>query len=180
MNDEQKDIYNQPADTASAASQPDATADADALREAEERRRAEEQDERERKEHEEAIKAIRRFTEDEGDDEESEFGEISVKSILGGDILQSRFVVKQVLFVMFLVLLSIIYTGNRYNSQQDILTIDSLKIQLQEERYKVLTIESELLNASRQSEIVSLLKQNGDSLLLHTTTPPIAITPDEE
>jgi hypothetical protein len=76
---------------------------------------------------------------------------------------------------MFLVVLAIIYTGNRYSSQQDALLIDSLKAELQEEHYRVLTIESELLNASRQSEIVNLLKHNGDSLLLHSTTPPFIL-----
>ena len=121
-------------------------------------------------EQQEAIKAIKKFA-DEDEDEDS-FGEISLKSIIGGDILQSHFMQHQVLFFMFIVVLTLLYTGNRYASQKEALLIDSLKIELQEERYKVLTIESELLNASRQSEIVKLLKANGDSMLINTTTPP--------
>ncbi len=135
-------------------------------------------EEKEIVEQEEAIEAIKKFTDK--DEDEDGLGEISLKSIIGGDILQSRFMQHQVVFFMFLVLLALIYTGNRYASQQDSLLIDSLKIQLQEERYKVLTIESELLNASRQSEIVKKLKENGDSSLLHTTTPPFAIKMNEE
>ncbi len=131
-------------------------------------------------EQEEAIEAIKKFTDKDEDEDEDGIGEISLKSIIGGDILQSRFMLHQVVFFMFLVILALIYTGNRYASQQDALLIDSLKIQLQEERYKVLTIESELLNASRQSEIVKKLKENGDSSLLHTTTPPFAIKMHEE
>lgn len=131
-------------------------------------------------EQEEAIEAIKKFTDKDEDEDEDGIGEISLKSIIGGDILQSRFMLHQVVFFMFLVILSLIYTGNRYASQQDALLIDSLKIQLQEERYKVLTIESELLNASRQSEIVKKLKENGDSSLLHTTTPPFAIKMHKE
>jgi len=50
---------------------------------------------------------------------------------------------------------------------------------LQEERYKVLTIESDLLNASRQSEIIKRLKSNGDSLLLNSTTPPFIIRKED-
>ena len=153
MNDEQKDITE---------------GIADALQEAERK---------DRKEQEEAIKAIKQFTDQ--DEDEDSLGDITFKSILGGDILQSRFMLKQVVFFMFLVLLAILYTGNRYASQQDVLLIDSLKVKLQEERYKVLTIESELLNASRQSEIVQTLKANGDSTLLHSTTPPFAIKQED-
>ncbi len=153
MNDEQKDISE---------------GIADALQEAERK---------DRKEQEEAIKAIKQFTDQ--DEDEDSLGDITFKSILGGDILQSRFMLKQVVFFMFLVLLAILYTGNRYASQQDVLLIDSLKVKLQEERYKVLTIESELLNASRQSEIVKTLKANGDSTLLHSTTPPFAIKQED-
>ena len=126
-------------------------------------------------EQERAMEAIRKFTEADEDEDEDSLGEISLKSIIGGDILQSRFMLHQVVFFMFLAVLAIIYTGNRYSSQQDALLIDSLKAELQEEHYRVLTIESELLNASRQSEIVNLLKHNGDSLLLHSTTPPFIL-----
>ena len=129
-------------------------------------------------EQQKAIEAIKMFTEADEDEDEDSLGEITLKSIIGGDILQSRFMLHQVVFFMFLVVLAIIYTGNRYSSQQDALLIDSLKMELQEEHYRVLTIESDLLNASRQSEIVKRLKQNGDSLLLHSTTPPFIIQED--
>ncbi len=115
--------------------------------------------------------AIKRYVEDEED--EDEFGEISLKSILGGDILQSK--LRQVIFVLFVVVLMLAYTANRYNSQQEIITIDSLKLKLQEERYNVLTQSSELLNLSRQSNIEVKLKENGDSALVNPTTPPFEV-----
>lgn len=130
-------------------------------------------EEKEIVEQQEAIKAIKKFADE--DEDEDDLGEISLKSIIGGDILQSHFMQHQVLFFMFLMVLALLYTGNRYASQKEALLIDSLKVELQEERYKVLTIESELLNASRQSEIVKLLKINGDSMLINTTTPPFEI-----
>jgi hypothetical protein len=117
--------------------------------------------------------AIKRYVEDEED--EDEFGEISLKSILGGDILQSKFFVRQVIFVLFVVALMLAYTANRYNSQQEIITIDSLKLKLQEERYNVLTQSSELLNLSRQSNIEVKLKENGDSASVNPTTPPYEV-----
>ena len=116
--------------------------------------------------------AVERFIED---DDEDDLGEISFRSVLGGDLLQSRFVRRQVLFIVFVAALMLLYTGNRYSSQQDIITIDSLKVQLQQERYNVLTQSSELLNLSRQSNIERQLRLFGDSALANPTTPPYEI-----
>ena len=119
----------------------------------------------------EAIEAIRKFTDEENDD----IGEISVKSILGGDFLMSKFMVKQIMFVMFCVLLMIIYTGNRYDSQQDAILIDSLRGRLQEVKYNVLTQSSELMNLTRQSNVEKALRTTSDSLLHNSITPPFLI-----
>ena len=116
--------------------------------------------------------AVERFVEDEDEDD---LGEISFKSILGGDVLQSRFFRRQVIFIFFIATLMLLYTGNRYSSQQDIITIDSLKVKLQQERYNVLTQSGELLNLSRQSNIEQQLKLFGDSALSNPTTPPYEI-----
>ncbi|MCQ2112172.1 MAG: hypothetical protein MJY95_02380 [Bacteroidaceae bacterium] len=127
----------------------------------------------------EAIEAIKKFTDEEESEDEESLGDISIKSILGGDILQSKLILNHVIFFMFIVALMLIYTGNRYASQQDAILIEELKADLTEQRYKVLTIKSELLNASRQSKIVEALKQNGDTLLLHSTTPPFKVQQKE-
>jgi len=124
----------------------------------------------------EAIEAIRKFTNENDDD----LGEISVKSILGGDFLMSRFMVKQIMFVMFCVLLMIIYTGNRYDSQQDAILIDSLRGRLQEVKYNVLTQSSELMNMTRQSNVERMLIGTADSLLHNSITPPYLIKQHEE
>ncbi len=120
----------------------------------------------------EAIKAIRKFTDEDDDDE---FGEISVKAILGGDFLMSRFIIRQIMFVMFCVLLMILYTGNRYDSQQDVILIDSLRSRLQEVKYNVLTQSSELMNLSRQSNVEKMLVGTPDSLLHNSIIPPFLI-----
>ena len=123
-------------------------------------------------EEQEAMEAIRKFTSEEDDDE---FGEISVKSILGGDFLMSRFIIRQIMFVMFCVVLMILYTGNRYDSQQDAILIDSLRGRLQEVKYNVLTQSSELMNLSRQSNVEKMLVGTPDSLLHNSITPPFLI-----
>ena len=123
-------------------------------------------------EEKELSEAVERYISDEDEDD---LGEISFKSILGGDLLQSRFFRRQVMFIFFVAGLLLLYTGNRYSSQQDIITIDSLKVRLQQERYNVLTQSSELLNLSRQSNIEHQLRLFGDSALANPTTPPYEI-----
>lgn len=124
-----------------------------------------------RTEEQEAIEAIRKFT----DEDEDDLGEISVKSILGGDFLMSKFMVKQIMFVMFCVALMLLYTGNRYDSQQDAILIDSLRGRLQEVKYNVLTQSSELMNLTRQSNVEKVLRSTQDSLLHNSITPPFLI-----
>lgn len=117
----------------------------------------------------ETLAAIKKFT------DEDDMGEISFKSIIGGDFLMSKFVMKQVLFVMFCVALMIIYTGNRYDSQQDAILIDSLRNHLQEVKYNVLTQSGELMNMTRQSNIERRLSETKDSMLRNPITPPFLI-----
>lgn len=123
----------------------------------------------------ETIEAIRRIA----NDDEERNTDLSWKSILGGDILKSHMLVKQVVFVMFVAVLMLMYTGNRYASQQDAILIDSLQVRLQTEKYNVLTQSSELLYQSRQSSIEGQLAENGDTTLINQSTPPFLIEKED-
>lgn len=125
-------------------------------------------------EREKTVEAIRKYT-DEDEDDEDEKESISLRYILGGDILGSPFFIKQVVFVIFVVVLMLLYTGNRYASQQDAIYIDSLRQNLQDVKYNVMTQSSELLNLTRQSNIEKRLKEQGDSALTNPVTPPYLI-----
>ena len=118
----------------------------------------------------EVIDAINKYT-----DEDDEKEEISFKSIFGGDILKSRFMMKQIVWFMFVVVLMIIYTANRYSAQHDIIKISELREELQEMKYKVLTQSSDLMNKTRQSNIEDYLKQTNDSTLVNPINPPYLI-----
>ena len=119
----------------------------------------------------EAFDAINKYTEEESEKDE----EISFKSIFGGDILKSRFMMKQIVWFMFVVVLMIIYTANRYSAQHDIIRISELREELQEMKYKVLTQSSDLMNKTRQSNIEAYLKQTNDSTLVNPIHPPYLI-----
>ena len=112
-----------------------------------------------------AIKAIKKFA-----DTDEDKVNITWRSILGGDILQSHFLMRQVFFVMFIAVLMLIYTGNRYSGQQDAILIDSLQIRLQTEQYNTLTQASELSSHIIQSKIEDQLTANGDSALVGTVS----------
>lgn len=123
-------------------------------------------------------KVVEEPDEDE-DDEDDEFEHISFKNIIGGDILQTRFFLSKIAFIIFCVVLMLLYTGNRYGSLQDIITIDSLTRQLNKVHYEVLTQSSDLLNLSRQSNIERKLYNMGDTMMLKNNNPPFAIVDDE-
>ena len=124
--------------------------------------------ENEEKEEAEAIEAIKKYTEE-------DLGRVTLGTIFGGDILQSKFFRSLVLWFIMVAMLMLIYTYNRYQSQQDIITIDNLKTELQEVKYNVLTQSSELMNLSRQSNVEKYLKATNDSMLKNPTTPPYLI-----
>ena len=138
-----------------------------------------EKDERRKEERKEAIEAIKRFADDEGEDED-EFGSVSFKTIMGGDILQSKFFRNQVIFIIFCVALLLLYTANRYSSLQDIIKIDSLQTRFEKVHYEVLTQSSELLNKERQSNVEKRLLEIGDTMTLNNNTPPFALPQKEE
>lgn len=140
-------------------------------------RKADEQEKKQLEQQKEAIEAIKRFTDDEDEDE---FGRVSFKTIMGGDILQSKFFLNQVIFIIFCVILLLLYTGNRYSSLQDIIRIDSLNAQFTKIHYEVLTQSSHLLNKQRQSNVEAKLLQVGDTAMTNNNTPPFALPHKEE
>ena len=126
----------------------------------------------------EALEAIEEFTrEDAG---ENDLGEISFRAIFGGDILKSRFMLKHILWIMFVLALMIVYTANRYSSQQDVIRMDKLRGELQEMKYKVLTQSSDLVNMTRQSNIEEHLRATEGNTLENPTSPPYYISVKNE
>lgn len=78
---------------------------------------------------------------------------MSVKSILGGDILANDFFKRQTNLLILIMVLTILYISNRYECQQEMIEIDRLKKELTDIKYDALTRSSELMEKSRQSRI---------------------------
>lgn len=99
---------------------------------------------------------------------------MSLKNILGGDILTNDFFRRQIKLLVLLVIFAIIYISNRYSCQQEMIEIDQLKKELIDIKYDALTRSSELTEKSRQSHIEEYVSQEG-SALQTSTNPPYLI-----
>ena len=95
---------------------------------------------------------------------------ITLKSILGGDILAHSFLKRQANLLILIVLLTILYIDNRYSSQQELIEIDRLKKELTDIKYDALTISSELTERSRQSRIEEYIALDGYAALAKAWT----------
>lgn len=103
----------------------------------------------------------------------------SLKKILGGDILYTSFIRRQVWLFLLIAMFMVVYIANRYSCQQDIIEIDKLQEELLDAKYKALSSNSQLTEKSRQSNILDMLKNNKDSTLKLPTQPPYIITVPE-
>lgn len=102
---------------------------------------------------------------------------MSIKSILGGDILANDFFKRQTSLLILIMVLTILYINNRYECQQEMIEIDRLKKELTDIKYDALTRSSELMEKSRQSRIEEYISTE-DSHLETATSRPFSIKKD--
>ena len=96
---------------------------------------------------------------------------MSIRSILGGDILANDFFKRQTTLLILIMVLTILYIDNRYESQQELIEIDRLKKELTDVKYDALTRSSELMEKSRQSRIEEYVAAQESSLETATSRP---------
>ena len=97
---------------------------------------------------------------------------MSIRSILGGDILANDFFKRQTRLLILIMILTVLYIDNRYSSQQELIEIDLIDI-----KYDALTRSSELMEKSRQSRIEEYISTE-DSPLQTATNRPYLIKKD--
>lgn len=128
----------------------------------------------EKPEEKRARASFKRLTDD---DEEEGSVNVSLRTILGGDILAGRWFRRQFGFILLLVFFAIIYVANRYACQQEMIDRINLSDTLLDARYKALTRSSELLEKTLRSHVEESL---ADSTLRTPTTPPYLLKIEEE
>ena len=100
---------------------------------------------------------------------------ITLRKILGGDILSADIIRKQIWLILIIVLFIVVYISNRYKCQQDLILIDNLTEQLKDAKYKALSSSSDLTQQTRESKVLEKLKASSDSTLHIATHPPYII-----
>ncbi|MFP4023761.1 MAG: FtsL-like putative cell division protein [Thiohalospira sp.] len=102
------------------------------------------------------------FIDEKQERKEHKFG--SIKDFLDGSLIANDFVVRQLPYIVFLVLLAFIYIGNRYHAEKVIRRNTELQKEINELRAEAITTSSELMFISKQSEVVKLVKRSGLNL----------------
>ena len=100
---------------------------------------------------------------------------ITLRKILGGDILSTDIIRKQIWLILIVVLFIVVYISNRYKCQQDLFLIDHLTEQLKDAKYRALSSSSDLTQKTRESKVLEQLRASSDSTLHIATQPPYII-----
>ena len=104
----------------------------------------------------------------------------TLRKILGGDILTTQTIRRQIGVFLLITGFLIIYVSNRYSVQKDLIEIDKLQDDLQDAKYKALSSSSQLTEKSRESHVLEMLNNNKDSVLKIASQPPYIMNGPEE
>ena len=119
--------------------------------------------------------ALQKIKETAVEDDPKPSSQLSLRKILGGELLTTQIVRSQIGLFVLIVVAAIVYVAFRYQCQQDMLTIDRLEQDLKSAKYKALSSSSSLTEKCRESHVLDILKQNKDSLLHQADQPPYII-----
>ena len=101
-------------------------------------------------------------------------GNFTMSRVLGGTLILTIFQ-RQVKLLLLITVFLIIYITCRYQCQKQMVEIDRLERKLVTVRYKATVYSCELTEMSRESNIIDLLGQRGDSTLVIPNEPPYKI-----
>ena len=85
---------------------------------------------------------------------------LTLKTILGGDILTSTIISRQAGVILLGVIFVIIYVAFRYQCQRDIITINKMETTLKDAKYKALSSSSTLTERCRESHVLEQLRDH--------------------
>lgn len=123
---------------------------------------------------------LRKIKESVAEEDPKPSQQLTLRTILGGDLLTTEMVRSQIWLFVMIVAFCIAYVAFRYQCQQDMLTIDRMENELKDAKFKALSSSSTLTEKCRESHVLDILKQNQDSLLHQADQPPYIIAVPEE
>ncbi len=103
----------------------------------------------------------------------------TIKDFLDGSLIAREIVIKNLPYIIFLMVLAIIYIGNRYHAERLIRESAELKKEVKDLRSEAITTEAELMFISKQSEVLKLINER-DMGLIESREPPIILKVDKK
>jgi hypothetical protein len=85
---------------------------------------------------------------------------LSFRDLLDGNVLTRKSVLKQSRFILLLVLIAFFSIANRNHAEKTVIQLNRLQSGVKEMRAKSISISSDLVKISRQSEVVRLVNRN--------------------
>lgn len=109
---------------------------------------------------------------------ENEGKSLSFRDFAGGEVV-SKFLAKQAGLVILILFMIFFYISNRYECQQKLVDIEKLQRKLTDVKYDALTHSAELMGGSKQSQVKTLVEEQGVELM-ESQTPPYKLSKPEE
>jgi len=115
-----------------------------------------------------------------GNEDFSDIKSSTLRDVINGNILSKKFLQKQYGLLIMIAILIFLYVDNRYYCETQLAKTIELKSKIKDVKYESLTISSQLMRISRQSNIIMMLNEKGIPLD-ESNTPPVTIEePTEE
>ena len=105
---------------------------------------------------------------------------LTLRKILGGDILNTTTIRKQLWLFLLITFFLFIYISNRYSCKNALIKIDRLTKELQDVKYKSLSSNSQITERSRESHVLQLLRNSKDTTIRMSDQPPYMVNVPEE
>ena len=87
--------------------------------------------------------------------------------VFGGNVLTENFFVRNLTFIVVLVVIMVLFISHRYTVLQPIAEMEHLKVELKDAKYESLDISSDLTEASRQGQIEKRVEGSGLELRIN-------------
>jgi len=84
---------------------------------------------------------------------------LSIRDLLDGNVLTRKSVLKQSRFILLLVLIAFFSIANRNHAEKTVIQLNRLQSDVKDMRAKSISISSNLVKISRQSEVVRLVNR---------------------
>ena len=104
-------------------------------------------------------------------DDEDERIDFSLPHVLRGDILTTRWLRRQIWWLVMVVAMAFLYVSNRYYAQKQMIRNNHLKEELKETHYDAMARSSQLMRNCRRSMIVEKLTDSNSTLTMPDKQP---------